>query len=85
MCLVCYVQLVASRGICYVSTSSVSLMFAGHLFLLGRIECMRCEVLRSMIPASNSLSISRTDCAKTAEQIDVLFGVKTSVTEKTLH
>jgi len=30
-----------------------------------------------MIPASVSLSVMRAGCAKTAERIDVLFGVET--------
>jgi len=46
--------------------------------ILGRIECMRCGHLRLMILASVSLYDTRVGCAKTAERIDVLFGMETS-------
>jgi len=45
----------------------------------GRIECLRCRLLRSMIPSackpvSLSVSVSRE---QTAEQIEVLLGLET--------
>jgi len=44
---------------------------------LMHIEYMRYELLRSMMPASVSLSVTPAGCAKTAERIDVLFGLET--------
>jgi len=44
---------------------------------ISRFEYMNCGFLRSMIPASVSLSGPRAVCAKAAERIDFLFGVKT--------
>jgi len=43
---------------------------------LGRVECVRCGLLRSMIPASVSLSVTRLRCANTAEWIDILIVVE---------
>jgi len=35
---------------------------------------LNCGLLRSITPASVSLSVTRAGCAKTAKRIDVLFG-----------
>jgi len=47
--------------------------------ILGYIEYIRCELLRSMISASvrKSVFLSRDRLCKTAERIDVLFSVET--------
>jgi len=47
--------------------------------LSARLECMRCELLQSMIQGiCPSRGFKRAGCTKAAERIDVLFGVKTS-------
>jgi len=62
-----------------VSALNIAVVFRSSSFLLtvlGRIECMKCGLLRSMIRASVSLSRSFTwhRCANTAERIEVLLG-----------
>jgi len=49
------------------------------VLLLGCIECARCGVLLPMFTMSVCLSYgsTRLHCAKTAEQIKILFGVNT--------
>jgi len=44
--------------------------------VLGRIECMKCGLLRSMITGVCQ-SVTRLRCANTAARIEVLLGVKT--------
>jgi len=41
------------------------------------VECIRCGLLRPMIPTSVSLSVTRYGCANMAVRIEVLLGVKT--------
>jgi len=65
-----------------ISFAAANLSLAVSTFVdavLGRIECMRCKLLRSIIRRlSVCVSVTRAGCAKTAERIDVLFRVETS-------
>jgi len=69
------------------TTISMNTYYVVHYYG-GRIECSRCRLLRSMIPASVSLSdclshgFTRLHCAKTAQRTEILFEVKIPVVPK---
>jgi len=57
-------------------------IIAQYFVLFGRIECIRCGLLRPIFPwrgVSVSLSVTCVCSAKTGGQIGVLFGVETAV------
>jgi len=56
----------------------IAISLRGFVALLGRIEYMRCGLLRLIIRASVSLAVCQgMGCARTAERMDALFGLET--------